>query len=226
MVFVALIWRDWLLGLLLGLLMWGMLLGISRPQASFKTFPKDLVVTELKALPEPDPALFRELDRLIKVTHKVTPQDHLWNLAKKYGTTWDSLRSSNLLESTLLSVGQTLVIHNHKGLLHSVKSVQGKPETLSMIAKTFNTTPEEIVKASELPPVYLLEDSLEVDQKIFVPNATIRFPDFLFPFTGRVRISSGFSYRLRKSSQGFTRGLGQFCRLEGRIRKFGDPQPS
>lgn len=154
-----------------------------------------LILKPGETLPSPDPRVFKSLDRLVVATIKTRSRDHLWNLAKAYGTTWDSIRSTNRLDSTSLRPGQSITIHNHKGMMVQVGAKGLKARTLQDLARHFGQDATAIAAANELPGVSLLTGELPQGQEIFIPNVLLRFPDYIFP-VGWGRISSGFGSRL------------------------------
>lgn len=130
--------------------------------------------------------VIRNLDYLVITTHQVKSGEHIGSIAAKYGTTTDSLRSSNYLCSPAVRVGQKLIVSNKKGLVHKVK----RWETLESIADKYHQTKDEIAEANGL----IEFAKLETGMLIFIPNVKIYFPEFVSPFRGK--ISSGFGYRL------------------------------
>ncbi|MFA5859250.1 MAG: peptidoglycan DD-metalloendopeptidase family protein [Elusimicrobiota bacterium] len=143
--------------------------------------------------------IFRELDYLIITKHKVQQGEHIWNIAKKYGVTSESLRSTNYMESTFLKIGQELWVHNKNGLVHKVKP----NETLESIADKYRCSLNKICEMNGLVKSAVLEPGTMV----FVPNAVLRFPMFVFPVNGRM--SSRYGYRRHPIFGGreFHRGL-------------------
>lgn len=157
-------------------------------------YPPELLITTPVPQRETNPELFNVIKRLIVKQHKVGVGDHLWNLAAQYGTTWESLRSTNRLESVLLSSGQLITVHNRKGMLHTVKRAGGRVETLDQLARKYNQPLRDIVFANELPAVAVLAWDLQEGDKIFIPNAKLRFSDYILP-VGWGRISSFYGLR-------------------------------
>ena len=82
--------------------------------------------------------------------------DTLWSIAKKYGTTVDSLKQINNLKSNLISVNQKLLIPNN---YYIVK----KGDTLYSIAKKYNTTVNNLKTINNLK-----SDLLSIGQKLIV----------------------------------------------------------
>jgi len=151
-------------------------------------------VTKNVLLSEPSPFLLPEekvseiisrLDYPILFRRRIKSGEHIWKLAKKFGTTVNSLRSTNLLESTLLLPGQAILVHNKCGMFYKVKH----GETIKSIAKRFNVPEKEIIEKNNLLPFV----EIPAGKLIFIPNASIHFPEFVFPAIGR--ISSKFGLR-------------------------------
>jgi murein DD-endopeptidase MepM/ murein hydrolase activator NlpD len=85
------------------------------------------------------------------------------------------------------------------GMLHQVREVRGKPESLQAIARRYNKSPQKIASANRLPGVALLSDQwLQPGSVLFIPEARLRFTDYIFPVAlapGKRLISSGFGLR-------------------------------
>jgi murein DD-endopeptidase MepM/ murein hydrolase activator NlpD len=150
----------------------------------------------------PDPDTFRQMDRLgiiVMGQYTVRPSDTLASIAQRFGTTSEHLRSTNQLRSIYLSPGRKITVHNGKGMLHQVREVKGRPETLQEISRRYGVTPEAIAKANRLPGAALLSsDWLEAGSPLFIPGAQLRFTDYLLPVDwsrGMRMFSSNFGYR-------------------------------
>ena len=157
---------------------------------------ESLLINPGQTSPLPDPNVFRNLDRFLYTDIKVRSKDHLWNLAKAYGTTWDSIRSTNKLDSVMLSPGQKITIHNHRGMISRVGSnLVATAHNLQDLARVYHQDPTVLAIVNELPGVSLLSWDFESNEEIFLPNALLKFPDYILP-VGWGRISSGFGMRL------------------------------
>jgi murein DD-endopeptidase MepM/ murein hydrolase activator NlpD len=188
---------------------------------------ESLLIKPGETIPLPDPRVFKALDRFLVTDVRVKRGEHLWSLAKTYGTTWDSIRSTNKLDSTLLSPGQKITIHNHRGMVsHISSSLVGTAHNLQDLARVYHQDPTILAVVNELPGVALLSWDFQPDQGIFLPNALLRFPDYILP-VGWGRISSGFGMRLHPIL-GFSRhhtgmdmprpyGTPVKCAREGRV---------
>lgn len=152
-----------------------------------------------------DPAAYRGLKVLVYGTHKVEPGDHVWKLAKMYGTTTHSLQGSNGEELMSLALGQKVLVHNHKGILYEV---QKDGETLDAIVRKFRKDAAQAEKLkrevvasrlNRLPGTALLAPyGFQPGDRVFLPGVAIEFDTFGFPFKNQSwpRISSGFGLRL------------------------------
>ncbi len=151
-----------------------------------------LILKPGETIPVPDPKLFTSLDRLLVTTVKVKPGDHLWSLAKSYGTTWDSIRSTNKLDSVTLSPGQKITIHNHKGMIYRVGT--GHSKSLQDVARLFRQDPTVLAMINGLPGVSLLSGEFKSGEAVFIPNSLLKFPDYILP-VGWGPFSSKFGVR-------------------------------
>ncbi len=97
-------------------------------------------------------------------TYTVTKGDTLYGIASKYGVTVDSLKSLNNLSSNTLSIGQVLKIPsttNDSKLTYTVK----KGDSLYSIARTYNTTVDEIKRLNNL-----VSNTLSIGQTLILPS--------------------------------------------------------
>ncbi len=73
--------------------------------------------------------------------------DTLYNIAKKYQILWQDLMKINKMNSTMLSVGQQLIVPgNADTILYYVE----KGDTLNTIASKFGVTVNEIIIKNDL----------------------------------------------------------------------------
>ncbi|MCI6002059.1 MAG: LysM peptidoglycan-binding domain-containing protein [Tenericutes bacterium] len=80
-------------------------------------------------------------------TYVVQKGDSLYSIARKFGTTVDSLKSINNLTSNLLSIGQVLRIPtSEKQTTYTVQ----KGDSLYSIAKKFNTSVDNLKALNNL----------------------------------------------------------------------------
>lgn len=80
------------------------------------------------------------------VTYTVKSGDSLWNIAGRYNTTVDEIKSLNNLTSNNLSIGQILTLPSSRTNTYTVKS----GDSLWNIANRFNTTVNEIKSINNL----------------------------------------------------------------------------
>ena len=73
--------------------------------------------------------------------------DTLYNIAKKYQILWQDLMKINGMNSTMLSIGQQLIVPGNATEIHY--SVQ-KGDTLNTIASKFKVTVNEIKQKNDL----------------------------------------------------------------------------
>ncbi len=131
--------------------------------------------------------IIAELDYLAVTKHQVKRGEDIWKIAREYGTTVDSIRSTNYLSSTFLRPGETvLLVHNKRGLIYRVK----ERDTLEQIATQYECPRTEIIITNDLSPF----TNLSPGTLLFIPNAVIKFPEFIWPCNGK--LSSRYGRRL------------------------------
>ncbi|MFQ3675875.1 MAG: LysM peptidoglycan-binding domain-containing M23 family metallopeptidase [Endomicrobiia bacterium] len=132
--------------------------------------------------------IISQLDRLVVIEHTYKTTDSLDKIAKMYGTDVNSIRSTNYIEAVgLLYNGKRLIVHNKKGVLYKLS----KGESLDTVAKKFKRSKEELLLINNKPGNY----EFQVGEYIFVPNAYLRFKDFMLPMFN-TKITSGFGQRM------------------------------
>lgn len=93
--------------------------------------------------------------------------DSLWSVAKKFNVSVDKLRDTNNLKSSLISIGQKLVI---PGVAPSDQTntdyIVQKGDSLWSVASTYNTTVRKIKELNNLT-----NDILSVGQILKIPNS-------------------------------------------------------
>lgn len=151
---------------------------------------------------DPSPSTYQALGRMGRIVigqHTVRPTDTLETLAKSYGSTPDSLRSTNRMDLPYLGNRKTVLVHNGRGMLHQVRERNGQPEDLKRIAERYNQSVQKIAQMNNLPGVALLSDDwLSAGRLLFIPDARLRFSDYDLPVAfarGKRFISSGFGVR-------------------------------
>ncbi len=97
-------------------------------------------------------------------TYTVSKGDTLYGIANKFGVSVDSIKSLNNLTSNTLSIGQVLKIPStteDNKLTYTVK----KGDSLYSIARTYNTTVDEIKKLNNLT-----SNNLSIGQTLILPS--------------------------------------------------------
>lgn len=85
------------------------------------------------------------------IEYEVQPGDSLWTLARRFDTTMELIVERNNLQSSLLRVGQKL-------LIPAPPTYRVQPgDTLSQIAVRFDTTVQQLVELNDLKDPHLLQ---------------------------------------------------------------------
>lgn len=96
------------------------------------------------------------------IEYVVQRGDNLWNLASKYSTTVNEIKSLNNLNTNVLQPGQLLLIPNtEEYVTYYVK----KNDNLWNIARDYNTSVDNIKKLNNL-----ISDDLKIGQVLILPN--------------------------------------------------------
>jgi peptidoglycan endopeptidase LytF len=115
--------------------------------------------------------------------HTVETGDYLTVLAKRYGVTVDAIREANKLTSDATRLGQTLIIPAVIGGTQTLTTAPTQNETkttsytvvsgdsLSVIAKRFSTTVDDLRSANNLST-----DTLQIGQQLVIPGGNITSP--------------------------------------------------
>ena len=83
-------------------------------------------------------------------TYIVQPGDSLYSIAKRFGISVDALKQANNKNSNLLSVGEKLIIPSSASSSNKRVHVVMPGDTLYGIARTYNTTVDEIKRLNNL----------------------------------------------------------------------------
>lgn len=113
------------------------------------------------------PTLAEEKPSTDTTTYTVVKGDSLYQIAKKYNTTVEVLKSLNNLTSNTLSIGQKLIIPTiaeEKQSTDTTTYIVVKGDTLYQIAKKFNTTVETLKSLNNLT-----SNTLSIGQKLIIP---------------------------------------------------------
>ena len=141
--------------------------------------------------------------KMVITEYIVEEGDSLWSLAAKFNVSLDTILWANNLDKTsILKVGQKLVILPVSGVIYHVKS----GDTVSEIAETYKGKVEEIVAFNYLAD----EDDIYIGDIIIVPNGTMPAPSiqkqqipvsvplaasyFVCPVAGGCRITQGLHW--------------------------------
>ena len=73
--------------------------------------------------------------------------DTLYNIAKKYQILWQDLMKLNNMNSTMLNIGQQLIV---PGNANDIQYCVEKNDTINSIASKFNVTVDEIKEKNDL----------------------------------------------------------------------------
>src|SRR5690606_36934570 len=105
------------------------------------------------------------------IIHIVKPGDTLWSISRQYNTTVDEIMRLNNLTSTLLSIGEQLIIKGAPQQLpeepEKVSYTVKKGDTLYSIARNFKTTVDEIKRINNLK-----SNLLNIGQTLLIPKET------------------------------------------------------
>ena len=152
-----------------------------------------------------EPTTARPEKRPTILVHKVQSGETLWDIAKSYGITVDTILSANDISNpNRLKIGQELQILTVKGVLHQV----AVGESLWEIAQRYKVSMDEIAQANSISD----PSRIQPNTKIVIPGATrILARDALlvngqlqkaFDWPTKGRISSPFGPRWGKMHNG------------------------
>lgn len=91
--------------------------------------------------------------------------DSLWNIAKKFNTTVENIKTANNLTNNLLTIGQKLIIPNEQETTDYLIYTVQIGDTLYSIGKKYGFTPEELINYNSLS-----SSNISPGQQILIPN--------------------------------------------------------
>ena len=100
--------------------------------------------------------------------YTVEKGDTLYSIARKFNITVDDLKKANNLTSNTLSIGESLIIPSTSDIEEPISTNTyevKKGDTLYNIAKTFNTTVNEIKELNNL-----VSNVLSIGQQLILPS--------------------------------------------------------
>ena len=100
--------------------------------------------------------------------------DSLYSIANKYNILVNDLIDANNLASTILSVGQRLIIPNQKQEIQGVNYTVKPGDTLYSIANRYNISVNDIVKANDLK-----SNILSIGQVLLIPSIPVNEEDYV-----------------------------------------------
>jgi murein DD-endopeptidase MepM/ murein hydrolase activator NlpD len=142
------------------------------------------------------------LDRCVIARYTVQPNEDVWSICHRYHLDQYTVRSSNGLDSQVLTPGTVLQIPNHKGTLYEVQapeSLQTIRQGFSMGRKLGTLYDRQILQANNypLPDLSSKDFFFKAGTVLFLPDA-FKPTGLPFPFVGNghpLRITSGFGSR-------------------------------
>ncbi len=141
--------------------------------------------------------------------YEIKPGESLASIAKKLGTSMDSLISLNSIDNAhFLKPGNKILVPNLDGVLYVVK----KDDTLEKIAKKYKVQIDDILDYNEIEE----DNAIMPGDIIFLPGASLTAEErakalgYLFAKPVRGRFTSGFGIRIDP----FTRGRGYHAGID------------
>ncbi|NPV38972.1 MAG: M23 family metallopeptidase [Brevinematales bacterium] len=148
--------------------------------------------------------------------YEIQPGENLASIAKKLGTSMDSLISLNSIDNAhFLKPGNKILVPNMDGVLYVVK----KDDTLDKIAKKYKVSVDDILDYNDIE-----EDVIGAGDILFLPGASLTAEErakalgYLFIKPVRGRFTSGFGIRIDP----FTGGRGYHAGIDIAAR-YGTP---
>lgn len=148
------------------------------------------------------------------VEYIVQPGDNLWSIAERFDISLDTLLWANdLTKSTLIQIGQKLVIPPVSGIIHHVQ----KGDTISAIAKIYQADSNEIIAFNNL----LSGDDIYIGDILIVPDGTMPPPVVYAPQL--VPIASSYFICPIAAPCRITQGLHWYNAIDFSHGKCGEP---
>ena len=119
-------------------------------------------------IPERD--IPKESDNL----YTVQRGDSLYSIANKYNVSINDLIDVNNLPSTVLTVGQQLIIPNEDNTINGTNYIVKPGDTLYRIASLYNTSVNDLVKANNLT-----SNILTIGQELIIPSNLVSEEDYV-----------------------------------------------
>ncbi|MFN4215853.1 MAG: peptidoglycan DD-metalloendopeptidase family protein [Brevinematales bacterium] len=132
--------------------------------------------------------------------YEIKPGENLASIAKKLGTSMDSLISLNSIENAhFLKPGNKILVPNMDGVLYVVK----KDDSLEKIAKKYKVSVDDILDYNDIE-----DENIGVGEILFLPGASLTAEErakalgYLFFKPVRGKFTSGFGIRIDPFSGG------------------------
>ena len=130
------------------------------------------------------PSASGEFVRSDVIFHEVEPGETIGVIAEKYGLELATvLWANNLTARSYIRPGDKLKILPTSGVIHKVK----KGDTITKIAKLYNTTPDKIIKSNKLK-----EDGTDmvIGEELLVPDGRMPAPVYVAPVRRYTQLSN------------------------------------
>ena len=100
--------------------------------------------------------------------------DSLYSIANKYNVTVSDLIDANNLPTTVLTVGQTLIIPNRNNEVSGTTYIVKPGDTLYKIARLFNVSLDDLIKSNNLN-----SNVLSIGQTLTIPSNDVNEEDYV-----------------------------------------------
>jgi membrane-bound lytic murein transglycosylase D len=133
-------------------------------------FPSRPVAQAALDVPNPSIEKYGKTTRGGTLTHVVRQGESLWSIARRYGTTIEAIKQLNGFRKSMIFPGQIIVVRGARaGGSRAVRTASSrvhvvKPgETLTSIARKYDTTPKKLMQLNDLD-----SDMIRAGQKLIV----------------------------------------------------------